>query len=179
MTDRRVPVARGDRGFTMIELLIVIGLISVIAAFAIPRLLRARMAANEAATIASMKAVTTAELVYSKTCGGGGYAVSFPVLGVSPPGTTMAFLTPDLTIGPAPIKSGYTYGLTSAANGVAGPDDCSGTPTETAYYLSAVPTAFGFTGDRSFATSGLPIIWQVNAATAPTEPFGSPARPIQ
>lgn len=154
-------------------------LVAVLAATAIPGLLRARMTTNEAAAIASVKAVTTAQLVYSRTCGGGGCAVTLPALGVPPPGSTMAFLAPDLTSGPAPTKSGYAYGLASSTNGIAGPVDCSGTPTETAYYLSAVPTTFGSTGDRSFATSGLPIVWQVNAATAPTEPFGPPARPIQ
>lgn len=156
-----------------------IAIIAIIAAFAIPRLLRARMSASEAAAIASLKAVGTAEIVYARTCGDGGFAVSLPVLGVAPPGSTAGFLSPDLTAAVNPVKSGYVFALGSSIAGVAGPNDCSGTPTETAYYASAVPSAFTVSGSRSFATSGLPIIWEIGAAAAPTEPYGPPARPVQ
>lgn len=175
---RRAPGRRVERGFTMIELLIVVAIIAIVAAFAVPRLLRARMSANEAAAIGTVKAIATAELVYSKSCGGGGYATTLPALSAAPGGGA-PFLSPDMTTAAAIGKAGYTFVLAASAAGVAGPNDCAGVATETAYYITAVPTSFGYTGTRSFATSGLPIIWEIDAAAAPTEPLGPPARPVQ
>jgi prepilin-type N-terminal cleavage/methylation domain-containing protein len=170
---------RGERGFTLIELLIVVAIISIIAAIAVPGLLRARMTGNETSAITSLKVVTQSEVAYSASCGQNGYATSFLVLGTPAPGTTEGFISADLGTVAAPQKSGYNFTLGTGAGAGAGPTDCNGTATTTAYYATATPQTFPTTGGRSFATNAGNTIWQTNAASPPTEPFGAPATPIQ
>src|SRR5271155_2074126 len=100
--------SRQSRGFSLIELLIVVAIILVIAAIAIPNFMRSRMAANESASVQNMRNIVTANVVYSTTYGIG-YAVNLAALG-PPPGSgqplpTGAGLIDDiLALG---TKSGY------------------------------------------------------------------------
>jgi prepilin-type N-terminal cleavage/methylation domain-containing protein len=174
---RRLQSAR-DEGFTLIELLIVVAIIAVITALATAGLLRSKAAANEAAAMAAIRITSSSQKAYAIACGRGAYAPSYLVLGTSPPGGGAAFVSEDLGSAVNPMKSGYRFSLTSGAGSIAGPIDCNGGPTVTAFYASAVPLSL-ISGARSFATNGNSTVWQLGGGTAPTEPFGPPAKPIQ
>jgi type IV pilus assembly protein PilA len=179
LDDRRFVAATGDAGMTLLELLLVVAVILIIAAIATPRLLRARTTANETAAIAAMRAISTAEDLYAKTCGQGGFAGSLTALGITPAGSNAPFLSADLTGSPAPQSDGYTFVVVPGNGSSPGPDDCNGGVTVSTFYSSAVPLTVGTTGTRSFAINPGHTIWQLVGGNPPTEPFGAPATVIQ
>jgi type IV pilus assembly protein PilA len=133
---------RKQKGFSLIELLIVVAIILIIAAIAIPNLLRARMAANESSAVASIRTINTAEVTYNSTYPTVGFATALTNLGGTAPCTpasTTACLI-DSVLG-AGTKSGYTFTAPYVA----------GTPS-VSYVATGVPVTVNQTGIRSFCS---------------------------
>src|SRR5882762_1533031 len=88
---------RRDAGFTLIDMLFVVGLIGVLASIAIPGMMKARGAAQAASALGTLRLINSAELSFAITCGLGFYAPDLPTLGIPPPGATDAFLADEMT----------------------------------------------------------------------------------
>ena len=149
-----------QRGFSLIELLIVVAIILIIAAIAIPNLLRAKIAANESSAVSSLRTINTAEVTYSSSWGAG-YAPTVDNLGgVAPcgPATAVAACIIDSALSVAPYsKSGYTF-VAQGNNLVAGVNN--------GFEANATPVAVDVTGKRAFCSDQTGVL-RANTTGAP------------
>ncbi|MBI2833118.1 MAG: prepilin-type N-terminal cleavage/methylation domain-containing protein [Acidobacteria bacterium] len=168
-----------NKGLTLIELLIVVVIVTTIAAIAIPGLLRAKMSGTEASAIGSLRAIISAEGAFASTCGAGYYSPTLVLLGTPPPASSDGFIGSELANDPA-TKTGYLVTLTPGAPAATSGPSCNGgaagslVPT---YFVSANPIN---TPSRYFGTNQGGTIYYASAAIAVTQ-SGAPAgaTPIQ
>lgn len=147
-----------QKGFSVIELLIVVAIILTIAAIAIPNFLKSKMAANESSALESMRTINTGEVTYAASCPSIGYSATLVELNT---GTICASGTGIIdNVLATGAKSGYTFTYTPSAA------DASGVVN--AYTNVAVPLSVGVTGQRGFYSDQMSVIRYSVDGSAPT-----------
>lgn len=149
---------KNQKGFSLVELLVVVIIIAIIAAIAIPSLLASRRAANEASAISALRSIHSAQITYFSTAGGNS---TYGLMGASGTTTLAGQGLIDSTLGAAvssgTAKSGYYYTNAHAA-------------TDSTYCIRAQPETAGTTGTRNFAVSTAGVIFTSSndGTTTPT-----------
>jgi len=158
---------RKEKGFSLIELLIVVAIILIIAAIAVPNLLRSRMAANESSAAASLRTIDTANVTYSSTYNVG-YAGNLTALAPSTsPTSTAADLLDSVLSLSVPIKSGYSFTYTAS---ITGPTPAAPNPSFT---VVATPVGPGSSGQSTFCTDQTNVVGRDTDGSTVSSPSAS------
>jgi type IV pilus assembly protein PilA len=154
-----------QKGFSLIELLIVVAIILIIAAIAIPNLLRARMAANESSAVGSLRTITTSQFNYQQTYGVG-YAPLANLGSPAPCAPAFIATTAIACLIDSQLSTGNKSGYTVATPLPVGVGTAAAPNNQ--FQATAVPTTIGQTGQRGFYTDQSGVIRFTTNGTAPT-----------
>jgi type IV pilus assembly protein PilA len=156
----QMKVNKRNKGFSLIEVLIVVAIIAILAALSIPNLLRAKMSANETSAIGSLRTLNTASIAYATSYG------QYPgsLMNLGPASGTATSSSADLidSVLSAGVKNGYVFAYTAGAS-------------NQSYTITATPITVGTTGQRMFFTNQTGVIrFDLNGsgASANSTPLG-------
>jgi len=164
---------KSEKGFSLIELLIVVAIILIIAAIAIPNLLRARIAANEASAVGSLRTINTSGVSYAATYGNG-FPSTLMAMGTKAAGDTVAscgealLIDEVLSLG---TKSGYAFTYSDGPGDTPNAAPTGGCAGDNSYTVTAKPVTPGTTGQRYFYTDQTGVIrYNATGAASKTSP---------
>lgn len=151
-------------GFALIDLIFTVGLIGTLAMLALPSLVMARQSAGAASAIGSMRTISSAQLSFALTCGGGFYAPSLTSLGTPPPASIAGFISPQLSVANQVTRAGYLVRMAATPFGPS-PPSCNGLAlgaTAQAFKAGADPVEPG--NSRFFAINANGQIFEHDAS---------------
>ena len=166
---------RKANGFALIDVIFVCGIIGILSSIALPRLLLARQYAGAGSALGSMRTISSAQLTYALTCGGGFYAPNLTTLGTPPPGSPEAFIGPNLGGANSVTRSGYIIQIVAAPY-AGSPGTCNGlNPGDAAQGFKATADSLDADNQRFFAVNADAQIWEHTASLLPVMPeMGEP-----